>query len=101
MNLDQSVFTAVSPENPVPSFLNVGTGRDQTISETAAVIQNITEFTGETLFDTTKPDGTPKKLLDTNRINTLGWHPRYSLHDGLKNAYEWYLQKAGQDHPSI
>jgi GDP-L-fucose synthase len=87
MNLDQSVFT------DAPSFLNIGTGKDQTIAETAKMIQEITEFTGETLFDRSKPDGTPKKLLDTTRINNLGWSPHFTLKNGLQNAYQWYIKK--------
>lgn len=87
MNLDQSYFTANSCKT---SFVNVGTGQDQTIAETANIIQQITDFEGETVYDGTKPDGTPKKLLDTTQINALGWQPEYSLRDGLINAYEDY-----------
>jgi len=94
MNLDQSVFTNSSTLtlHPSPSFLNVGIGKDQTIAETASLIQEVVNFKGETTFDSSKPDGTPKKLLDTTRINTLGWHPRFNLREGLQNSYEWYLQ---------
>ncbi len=89
MNMDKSYFTQISS----PSFLNIGTGRDQTISQTAAIIQEITGFAGETIYDSSKPDGTPKKLLDTTRINTLGWKPRFNLENGLQDAYRWYLDK--------
>jgi GDP-L-fucose synthase len=94
MNLDQSVFTNSSTltPHPSPSFLNVGIGKDQIIAETASLIQEVVNFKGETTFDSSKPDGTPKKLLDTTRINTLGWHPRFNLREGLQNSYEWYLQ---------
>jgi len=88
MNMDKSYFTQNSP----PSFLNIGTGKDQTISQTAAIIQEITGFIGKTIFDTSKPDGTPKKLLDTSRINNLGWSPRYNLKEGLQNAYQCYIK---------
>ena len=95
MGLDQAVFTNASPAAPlpVPSFLNVGTGTDQTIAETAQAIQKVVGFTGEVIYDSQKPDGTPKKLLDTTRINTLGWSPQLSFHNGLQNAYEWYLNQ--------
>jgi GDP-L-fucose synthase len=88
MNLDQAVF-----RNSAPSFLNVGIGNDQTIAETANLIQEVVDFKGETIFDSSKPDGTPKKLLDTTRINTLGWSPQLNLREGLRNSYTSYLSK--------
>lgn len=95
MSMDTSYFTQRAPLPPhtQPSFLNIGSGKDQTIAETARAINEITGFTGETLYDTSKPDGTPKKLLDTTRINALGWHPRFDLKAGLRDAYNWYLKR--------
>ncbi len=93
MNLDQSHFTpdvSTSTAHSSSSFLNIGTGQDQTIAETAGLIKDVVKFKGKTLFDSSKPDGTPKKLLDTTRINTLGWQPRFNLKDGLQDAYEDY-----------
>jgi GDP-L-fucose synthase len=81
---------SLSPD--APSFLNVGTGTDITIGEVAERICGIVGFAGETVYDESKPDGTPKKLLDTRRINEQGWSPRFNLDDGLRNAYEWYLR---------
>jgi GDP-L-fucose synthase len=81
------------------SFLNIGTGRDITIREVAEMICEIVGFTGETVYDPDKPDGTPRKLLDTRRINSLGWSPEYNLRDGLIHAYQWYcaqIHKAGE-----
>lgn len=92
MNLDQSLFTPDSTQLKT-SFLNVGTGKDQTIEETANMIKKAVGFEGEVVFDPTKPDGTPKKLLNTDTINTLGWKPEYDLQSGLKNAYNSYLEK--------
>lgn len=86
MKLDQRCFIA-----PDPSFLNVGTGEDITIRETAEIIADLVGFAGETVFDATRPDGTPRKLLDTGRINSLGWRPRLSFRDGLADAYRAYL----------
>ncbi len=97
MQLPQSTFTpSATTTNTTPqrtSFLNVGTGTDQTIRETAEMIRQSVGFEGEVIFDTTKPDGTPKKLLDTSAINTLGWSPQFKLLPGLKNAYHSYLDK--------
>ncbi len=92
MNLDQSLFTPDSG-NMKTSFLNVGTGTDQSIAETAEMIKKAIGFEGEVVFDSSKPDGTPKKLLNTDRINTLGWKPEFDLQSGLKNAYDSYLEK--------
>ena len=87
LHLDQAHFIG---ENP--SFLNIGTGRDITIRRIAELIAEIVGFTGETVYDAAQPDGTPRKLLDTTRINQLGWHPRFSLREGLQDAYTSYQQ---------
>lgn len=99
MNLDQSHFThssALKPQSSCSktSFLNIGTGQDQTIAETARLIQEVVGFEGETRYDMSKPDGTPKKLLDSTRINELGWQPQFSFKEGLRDAYNWYLQQS-------
>jgi GDP-L-fucose synthase len=73
-----------------PSFLNIGTGIDHTIRETAELVAGVVGFKGETVFNADQPDGTPRKLLDTARINSLGWRPRFSLLDGVKSAYGSY-----------
>lgn len=71
--------------------LNVGWGEDITIGNVARLIKDTVGFQGELVFDTTKPDGTPRKLLDTGRINGLGWRPQITLRDGLKGYYDWFL----------
>ena len=71
-------------------IINVGVGKDISISELAEMIKDITGFHGNIILDTTKPDGTPKKLLDIGRINKVGWTPKTSLFHGLKNIYEWF-----------
>ena len=86
MGLDQSNFIG---ENP--SFLNIGCGKDLTILKTAELISDIIGFAGQTIYDTSKPDGTERKLLDTSRITHLGWKPRYSLQQGIKDTYHAYL----------
>ncbi len=78
------------PSAQSPSFLNIGTGTDVTIREVAEIICEVVGFAGETVYNPDQPDGTPRKLLDTRRINNLGWRPEYGLRDGLNHAYQWY-----------
>ena len=77
---------------PQCSHLNIGTGADVTIAELARLIADAVGFAGELEFDTTKPDGTPRKLLDTSAVSQLGWAPTISLDEGLRDTYEWYLK---------
>lgn len=72
-------------------LLNVGTGEDVTIRELAEMVKGIVGFQGELVFDTTKPDGTPRKLLDVKKLQALGWVPRVSLAMGIERAYNDYL----------
>lgn len=72
-------------------FVNIGTGEDITILELANMIKNEVGYTGSLGFDTTKPDGTPRKLLDVSKVHSLGWRAKVSLHEGLKKTIEWYL----------
>jgi GDP-L-fucose synthase len=73
-----------------PGFLNVGTGRDATIAEIAATVAEVVGFDGRLEFDPTKPDGTPRKLLDVSRLRALGWEARIGLREGLAEVYAWY-----------
>jgi len=73
-------------------FLNVGTGKDVTIAEFAEVVRNVVGYQGKIAFDTSRPDGPPQKLLDTTKINRLGWSPKISLRDGLATAYADFLR---------
>jgi GDP-L-fucose synthase len=73
-------------------IVNVGAGSDITISELAETIRDVVGCAGQIVFDTSKPDGTPRKLLDVSRLNALGWHPSISLRDGIRSTYNWYLQ---------
>lgn len=72
-------------------LINIGTGEDIAIAEFARVVAGIVGYRGEISFDTSRPDGTPRKLLDIGRLEQLGWHATTSLHDGLKRTYEAYL----------
>jgi len=78
-----------------PSFLNVGTGKDCTIAEVAALIQEVVGFPGEIRYDADQPDGTPRKLLDVSRLANRGWQPDFSLRAGLKNTYDCYRERLG------
>jgi GDP-L-fucose synthase len=73
-----------------PGFLNVGTGEDITIADAARVVAEVVGFRGEFEFDRSKPDGTPRKLLDVSRLNALGWRARIGFRDGIADAYAWY-----------
>ena len=87
-------------ENPLPDHLyNVGTGSDITIKELARTVQRIVGHTGEIRWDTSKPDGTPRKLLDVSHIHALGWKAEIGLEDGIKRAYEWYLENSSSVKP--
>lgn len=72
-------------------IVNIGTGVDVSIAELAELVKKTTGFTGNINFDTSKPDGTPRKLLDVSKLHNLGWKESISLEDGLKNAYTWFL----------
>ena len=74
------------------AIINVGVGEDITIRELAERIAETVAFRGELAFDTSKPDGTPRKLLDVSRLFALGWRPQISLSDGLQQTYAWYLE---------
>lgn len=73
-------------------IVNIGTGKDITIKDLALLIKEIVGFKGELVFDTSKPDGTPKKLLDVSKLESLGWKYKTSLKDGIKQAYESYKE---------
>jgi len=89
MNLDASVYGKIT--EPQLSHVNAGTGVDYTIRELAETIQHVVGFEGELKFDTTKPDGAPRKLMDSSKLLSIGWVPKYGLSDGLKLAYTWYV----------
>jgi len=74
------------------TLLNVGTGKDLSILELADKIKKITNFKGEVIWDKSKPDGTPRKLLDVSKVNSLGWEAKTSLDQGIKKTYDWYIQ---------
>lgn len=92
MALDRDVYDANT--QPMLSQINVGTGQDCTIRELAETIAEVTGYQGDLAFDATKPDGTPRKLMDVSRLNALGWTANIGLRDGLKDAYDWFVDNA-------
>lgn len=87
----EAMFARLSEQSDVPPLINVGAGKDITIAQLAALVAEVTGFNGKIVFDTSKPDGTPQKLLDTSLVNSLGWQPSTELRAGLFLAYEDYL----------
>lgn len=90
MELDDATFKANT--QLMLSHINVGTGIDCTIRELAETVAKVTGFQGRLEFDATKPDGTPRKLMDVSRLADLGWKATISLEDGLRDAYQWYVE---------
>jgi GDP-L-fucose synthase len=78
-----------------PTHVNVGTGVDHTIRDIADMVADAVGYTGETDWDTTKPDGTPRKLLDVSVLRGLGWQPQIPLRDGIESTVAWYRANAG------
>ena len=93
MDLSREAYGAQT--NPMLSHINVGTGVDCTIRDLAETIAAVTGFTGQLVFDHTKPDGTPRKLMDTSKLNAFGWSPAIGLREGLQSSYDWFV--ANQD----
>ncbi|MEP6927265.1 MAG: GDP-L-fucose synthase [Ginsengibacter sp.] len=75
-----------------PEIINVGFGKDESIAELAASIKNIIGYNGRLEFDTSKPDGTMRKVMDVNKLNSLGWHPSITLEDGIRKTYEDFVE---------
>jgi GDP-L-fucose synthase len=78
-----------------PDTINIGVGEDISIKQFAELVRRVVGFEGDILWDSSKPDGMPRKLLDTTKINSLGWKPSIGLEDGLRSTYEWYVQAVG------
>ncbi|HFD91857.1 MAG TPA: GDP-L-fucose synthase [Gammaproteobacteria bacterium] len=101
---DACVYLMGLPEDQYASLLrphtspliNIGCGEDITIGDLARLVKEIVGYEGELVFDTGKPDGTPRKLLDVSRLNAMGWKPRLSLREGIADAYHWYVEHAGE-----
>lgn len=90
MEMDDAVYAANT--RPDLSHINVGTGEDCTIRQLAEALARVIGYAGELAFDATKPDGTPRKLMDVSRLRAMGWQPEIALEDGLRQTYGWFLE---------
>jgi len=94
---DMAEAVAFALENKLPDYLyNVGTGVDLTIKELAETIQKITGHQGEIIWDATKPDGTPRKLMDVAKMHNLGWKHQVDLEEGIQKTYHWFLENVNK-----
>lgn len=91
LDLPQDVYAANT--QPMLSHINVGTGSDVSIGELAQMVAEVTGFTGTLSFDTSKPDGTMRKLMDVSRLADMGWRAQITLKDGLRETYDWFLKQ--------
>jgi len=89
LELDEQTYKANT--QPMLSHINVGTGKDVTIKEMAKAMKEVIGFKGSLTFDTTKPDGSPRKLIDVSRLSNMGWKYSIDLEEGIKKTYNWYL----------
>jgi len=86
---DAAVFLMLGYDDE--AIINVGTGEEITIRELAGLLKEVTGYSGRLVFDSSKPDGTPRKRLDVARLQALGWHPRIQLQQGLRETYKWFV----------
>jgi nucleoside-diphosphate-sugar epimerase len=91
LDLDQHIY--LSNTLPMQSHVNVGSGEDIAIADLAKVLARVTGYSGEILFDHSKPDGTPIRLLDVTLINSLGWKSKINLERGIEDTYAWYMDR--------
>ena len=88
MEQDAEAIFAAAPDG----ILNIGVGDDLTIGELAKLIKEVIGSKNEIVYDTEKPDGTPRKLMDVSRVNELGWKAQTTLREGIQQAYQWYQE---------
>ncbi len=91
LDLDKNSYNRET--TPMLSHVNVGSGKDITIQKLAETIADVTGFSGKLTFDRTRPDGSPRKLMDVNRLAKMGWKSKIALKNGIRETYEWYLSK--------
>lgn len=99
MNLDELTLDSLVREH-TPPLVNIGSGVDQTIRELAELVAEVVGFEGELQFDTSKPDGTPRKLMDVSKLSALGWFPKVSLPEGLQKSYQDFLEGLPKPEPA-
>ncbi len=93
MNLPAEKYGGFLANENAPPLVNIGCGEDQSIGELATLVAEVVGFKGRLVFDTSKPDGTPRKLQDVSRLKALGWRPRVGLREGVSLAYQDFLQR--------
>ncbi len=93
MSLDNEKYTACV--SPMLSHINVGTGKEISIRDLAMLVAEVVGYEGDIEFDSTKPDGTPRKLMDVSRLKELGWEAKTDLRPGLEKTYQWFLSNSG------
>jgi GDP-L-fucose synthase len=93
MNLEEDAYSQVVGLEDRPPLINIGSGQEQTIKQLAEMVAKVLEFEGEIVWDTSKPDGTPRKLLDSSKLFNLGWRPKVSLEEGISLAYNDFLTR--------
>jgi GDP-L-fucose synthase len=91
-DLAEACYTCMQVYNEA-EHVNIGTGEDVTIKELAHTISNVVQFMGDIEWDTTKPNGTPRKVMNVNKIKKLGWEPKISLREGIESTYKWYIEQ--------
>lgn len=99
MNRPEQVYSGLLTFTPAPALINVGSGQELSIADLAEMVKRTVGFEGELVFDRSKPDGTPRKLVDTSRMHDLGWHHRIDLVQGLHDVYRWFMESA-RSHPN-
>ncbi|MRR06369.1 MAG: GDP-L-fucose synthase [Deltaproteobacteria bacterium] len=92
MNLPEDTFSSLLTRHSSPALINIGSGEEVTIRELALLVKEVVGFEGELIFDSSKPDGTPRKLCDVSKLHALGWRHRTRLEEGIRSTYEWYRE---------
>ena len=96
MNLPEDTYGALLTHRDSPALINVGSGEEISIADLARMVKGIVDYDGELVFDTSKPDGTPRKLADSSRLHALGWRHRINLGEGVRDAYRWFVESTGE-----
>jgi len=94
LNLAEDVFSSLLTDHSSPALINVGSGEEITIKDLALLVKKVVGFTGEVVFDSSKPDGTPRKMSDVSLVHSLGWSHKKDLLQGLLDTYQWYCSLA-------
>jgi GDP-L-fucose synthase len=95
INLPDDAYTALLTCQTAPALINVGSGEEISIADLARMIKEVIGFNGKLTFDTSKPDGTPRKLADSSRLHALGWRHQINLAEGVRDAYRWFEETRG------